>query len=175
MPLNAAVNIDRRSVTAGGAPAQVSVVVYNPGAATVLVTGIQISASRFGSSAQTLPFQASVPATGPGQAMTVAAGATITIGPFPIAFGSAAYIGGANPTVISPDAAAFPNNAQPSQPTPYIATIAAMVFGSDGSSNIAAPAGILVSHSFQPPASTQGGYLNFAVPQNSCGFIPGLP
>lgn len=175
MALNCAMSLNVTAYSVGQTPPPMATLtVYNPNASAVVVTSMQVTATQFGNTSQTLPIQQSVPPTGPGQNTTVPAGGSINIGPFPIVLASAAYVAGANPTVAQPASAEFPNNPQVSQRSRYIAVIGALVYGSDGSANVAAPVGMTVSHGFPPPIGTQGGFLNFSSPQNFANLLMGV-
>lgn len=154
-------------------PPQVTITVYNTGAASVTVTGIQVSAHVVGSTQEALPISFPLPPTGPGMTVTVPTLSSITFGPFPVTLGSAANV---NPfQMVNQSGNLNPINPQPSQPPNYTVAIGGIVYGSDFSVNVIDPAALNVSHGFPPPAGFQGGFLNFAGPNNFLGVIPGWP
>jgi uncharacterized membrane protein len=174
MALTAAVTLNSGNYSVGQTPPPMAnVIVANATAVAISVTGIQILATVLnGSNAQTLPTSPSVPPTGIGQTTVVPANGSIVIGPFPIVFGSAAYVAGANPSVAQPSSATSPANPQGSQAPQFVALIGATVYGSDASINTAVAAPLLVSHGFPPPLGSQGGFANFSAPTNSSALLP---
>ena len=171
MPLSAAISLNSRSAIAGQSPSpKATVTVANSGTSAVSVTGLQVTANVVGNSNQVLPMSPSVPAIGPGATTSVPAGGSITFGPFDIAVGSAARVS-AFESVGSGGAA----NPQPSQPAQTNLEVGGTLYGSDGSIHAIRPMSMLLSHSFPPPAGTQGGYLNFAGSANFLGALPGWP
>lgn len=160
MALVCSVVLSAGSYSAGHTPAPTaSIVCYNPGASTVVVTGVELTRRIHGSSTLggPVPMGTAMPPVGPGGAVVVLAGTAQTIGPFSITVGSvASAIGG---------------NSQPSQPADCILMIGATVMGSDSSRNIAGEAGMLVSYSIRPRVGTQGGQLDFSKASNSAGWF----
>lgn len=170
MALSCQVSLSYASYTAGqNPPPMATVLVFNPGAASVVVTGITIIfTDRFGNITRPATSPPSPP-IGPGMTVLVPTLSSITIGPFPIVMGSA---GNANSfQAVNPAGVFEPINPQHSQPMQRIAMVGALVNGSDGSSNIAGAAALLVSYTSNPPVGYQGGFFNFAGPNN---FITGL-
>lgn len=160
MALVCSVVLSATSYSAGHTPPpSASILCYNPGASTVVVTGVGLYGRVFGSSTpgNPVPMGNALPPYGPGAPVSVAAASTATVGPFPITVGSAAAgIGGVS---------------QPSQPADFILMVGATVFGSDGSRNEAGEAGMTVSYSLRPRINTQGGQLIFSQPSNSAGWF----
>lgn len=140
-------------------PPSASIVCYNNGASTVVVTGVQLHKRIHGSDTPggPVPMGNALPAYGAGAPVVVAAGSTASVGPFAVTVGSAA--------------AAIGGNSQPSQPPVAILVIGATVMGSDGSRNVATEAGITVSYSIRPRINTQGGQLDFSRASNSAGWF----
>jgi hypothetical protein len=160
MALVCSVVLSATSYSAGHTPApKASVVCYNNGASSIVVTGVQLHKRIFGSDTPggPVPMGSALPPYGPGAPVAVAAGGTQTVGPFSVTVGSvASAIGG---------------NSQPSQPADCILVIGATVFSSDGSRAEAGEAGMLVSYSIRPRINTQGGQLIFSQPSNSAGWF----
>jgi hypothetical protein len=160
MALVCSVVLSANSYSAGHTPPpSASIVCYNNGASAVVVNGVELNCRIHGSSTlgSPIPMGNALPPYGPGAPVSVAAGGSATVGPFPVTVGSAAAgIGGAS---------------QPSQPADFILVVGAMVFGSDGSRNVAGEAGITVSYSLRPRANTQGGQLIFSQASNAAGWF----
>lgn len=177
MALSCQVSLNYSSYAVGQSPSpQATVFVFNPGAAAIVVTSMQLYgtvnlAGPASASATTmLPV---VPPTGPGQTVSVPAGGSINIGPFSVVAASAANV---NPfQMVNQTGNLNPINPQPSQPAQYILNVGARVYGSDLSVNEAGTAPLLVSYYPPPPPAYQGGYLQFGVPNNFIGFTPGWP
>lgn len=172
MALQCAISLNATAYAVGQTPPPMATLqVYNPGAATVVVLGVQMSFAAQGAlSTQSTSASPVVAPTGPGLPVVVPSLTSINIGPFPIVVASAAnanafYGVGAGGVQVPPA------NPQPSQPPQWTLIVGAFVYGSDGSANIATPAGLLVSYQSLPPLGTQGGFFNFAGPAN---FITGL-
>lgn len=174
MALNCKVDMDAYTCTAGQSPApRATITVYNTGAAAVTVTGVQLFGNVLGNTNRALSMPPSVPPTGPGATISVPTLSSITFGPFPVVFGSAANV---NPfAMVNQSGNSNPTNPQASQPATFVASIGATVYGSDSTVNDATPAAILVSHSFPPPVGSQGGFLNFSGSNNFLGVLPGWP
>lgn len=168
MALQCAIALNTNVYAAGQTPPPMAtVVVYNPGAAAVVVTSMDIRAT--GPSGTERPASPSLIApTGPGMPVSVPAGGTLNIGPFPIVAASAANANSFQ-MVAAGGAAVPPWNPQPSQPPQFTLMVRALVYGSDGSANIATPAGLTVSYGSTPPLGFQGGFFNFAGPNNLAG------
>lgn len=175
MALNCSVGLNVTAYQAGASTMPMAIItVYNPNATSVAVTGIQMSAVVYGHRSQRLPMGQSVPPTGPGQNTLVAAGGTVTIGPFPLSIGSAAYPSSNAPAIQEPTFATYPINPQPTATPSYVVVVGATVFGSDLSSNTASTAGFTLSSSFPPAFGSQGGAFDFSVSQNSANLFTGL-
>lgn len=160
MALVCSVVLSANTYSAGHTPPPTaSIVCYNPGASAVVVTGVELTKRVFGSSTpgSPVPMGNALPPYGPGAPVSVAAGGSQRVGPFPITVGNvASAIGGVS---------------QPSQVSDYILVIGATVLGSDGSRNVAGEAGITVSYSVRPRTNTQGGQLIFSQASNSLGWF----
>lgn len=164
MALVCTVVLSTTSYRAGATPPPMATVqCYNPTASTIVVSGVEIYGRVLGSSTpgNPVPMGMPLPPYGPGAPVTIAAGATLPVGPFPITAGSAAAALRDGNT----------GNAQPSQPLNYTLMIGAIVFGSDLSRNTAGEAGMLVSQTIAPTVGQQGGSLIFSKPTNSSGWF----
>lgn len=172
MALQCQISVNYASYTAGqNPPPMATIQVYNPGAASVAVTGCTLNfTDQFGNRV-TPATNAALPAIGAGQTVVVPTLSSINIGPFPIVCGSAAN--GNSFQMVSPGAQ--PPNAQPSQPLQSTLVVGAIINGSDGSSNVAGSAAVLVSYTSTPPLGYQGGFFQFAAPNNFIGLTPGWP
>jgi|ERR1700755_173225 len=170
MALQCQVSLSYASYTAGQTPPPMATVfVYNPNAATVTVTGAKLYAFAVNDPVgREIPFAPAVLPTGPGMTVTVPALGSINIGPLPVVMGSAAnanafqmvnQVGNLNPT-----------NPQIALPPQTNINVGCLVYGSDGSINRAGTAGLLVSYTSSPPLGYQGGFLNFAAPNNFIMF-----
>jgi len=171
MALNCQVVLNSTTYVAGATPPpSINLVVYNPNAFAVAVTGVQMTVNTFGDVlVNRSPASPILVPVGPGQTISVPAVSSITIGPMLFTAGSAANASSAQ--AVSQTGNTSPVNVQPSQPSNEIYQVGAIVSGSDGSVNVAGPAGITVSYSQQPPLGSQGGFLQFSLPAN---FITGL-
>ena len=160
MALVCTVVLSATSYSAGATPPPTATVLcYNNGASSVVVTGVQMYGRVHGSSTlgNPVPMANALPPYGPGAPVTAAAASLASIGPFPVTVGSAA--------------SAIGGNSQPTQPADFILMVGATVFGSDGSRNEAGEAGMLVSYSVRPRVNTQGGQLIFSQASNSAGWF----
>lgn len=172
MALQANVTLNYSSYTAGQNPAPMATVtVYNPNASAVSVTSIQMNAhALLDPLVNRLAMSPSVPPTGPGMTTSVPALSSITIGPFPIVLGSASNVNSFQ--AVNQTGSLFPINPQGSQPPQTVVMVGALVYGSDGSSNVAGEAALLVSYAVPPPVGYQGGFLQFSSPNNlATGFF----
>jgi hypothetical protein len=178
MALQCQVSLNVSSMSAGMTPPpQATITVYNPNAVAVVVTGAALRVIEntglpmpaIGAAISYVGAPPSLMPIGPGQTVLVPALGSITIGPFPVAVNSAAnanqfqmvnQTGNNNP--LNPQGSSIP-----------IATllVGATVQGSDGSTNEAQQAGLIVSYQSQPPLGSAGGFLQFSVPMN---FMTGL-
>lgn len=166
MSLQAQVTLNYSSYSAGqNPPPMATVQVYNPNATAVVVTGIQMSARpQFSPLVNSMAMSPSAPPTGPGQTVSVPALSSITFGPFPMAVGSAANVNSFQ--AVNQTGNLYPINPQGSQPPQTTLLVGATVYGSDGSVNEAGQVGLLLSYASAPPVAYQGGFLNFAGPNN---------
>lgn len=137
--------------------------VYNPNAVAVVVTGVElVFKDKVGATVRPV-LQPSVVPIGVGQVTSVPALSSLTFGPFPMAFGSAAAASSYD--MVPPGAQ--PGNPQGSQPPQVEIFIGALVYGSDGSVNVAGNTRVLVSYSVPPPLGFQGGFASFGAPNNA--------
>ena len=165
MALNAAIQMSTNSCVAGATPVPTfSLVVGNPNAAAIVVTNVDIYFTDPQGNAIRPAASPVVPPIGQGQPTTVAANGSTTLGPMSLGIGSAAN---ANSFQMVPPGAT-PANPQGALPAQQQIFVHARVYGSDGSINEAAPGGILVSPALFPPPASQGGYVQFAGPNNAC-------
>lgn len=181
MALVCSVVLSTTSYAAGHTPPPTaSVVCHNTGGSAVVVSGVALSGRVFGSSTpgNPVPMANALPPYGPGAPVTVSAGGSATVGPFPVTVGSvaAAVANRSESVVVDQDeiqTVSFVRGSmiQPSQRPDFILMVGAMVFGSDGSRNVATEAGITVSYSVRPAVGTQGGQLIFSRPSNSAGWF----
>lgn len=165
MSLNAQLSVSRPSYQAGSTPVPVvTLTVYNPNASAVSVTGVELSYFDQSGLPTRPAVNASVVPIGVGQTTSVPALSTITIGPFAMAVGSAAAASSYD--MVPPGGQ--PGLPQGSQQPQTEVWVGALVYGSDGSVNVAGRARLLVSYSVAPPLGYQGGFANFAAPNNAC-------
>lgn len=176
MALQCNITLNVSNYSAGQTPPPMATLtVYNPGAVAVVVTGVQLNVKPLLESGppNRVAMAPSVVPIGPGMTTSVPPLSSINIGPFPIVVASAAA--GNTYQQMGPTGSVTPVNAQGSQPLQSTLMIGADVSGSDGSANIAGQAGLLVSYANPPPPAFQGGYLQFASPNNFIGTTPGWP
>jgi hypothetical protein len=173
MALTCNMTLNIASCVAGQTPPpQATLTVYNPNASPVVVTGVQVQIFDLDSDIE-MPANAPLVPIGPGQTTLVPALSSITIGPFAISVGSAANVNSF--AAVNQTGNLFAINPQPTQPPQNVITVGATVYGSDGSVNTAGVAPLLVSYTSAPPLGYQGGFLNFASPNNAAGgFLLGL-
>ncbi len=168
MSLSCQVSMNYSAYSAGQTPPPMAtVLVFNPNAVAVVVTGIQMQAAVLNATAPAinrLAMPPSSPPIGPGMTTLVPALSSITIGPFPIVIGSAANDNSFQ--MVNQTGNLNPVNPQGSQPPQYTVMVGADVYGSDGSFNSAGAAPVLVSYTSAPPPAYQGGYMQFASPNN---------
>lgn len=156
-----------RATYAGESPAPMcSLFVYNPNAVAVTVISVEprLRDVNDTGTVNRIPGQAPNFFVGAGQNVTVPALSSLTIGPVPLAFGSAANANSQQTTVLGSSATSYQapqNNSQPSQKPQMQIMIGANVYGSDGSVNVAGEAGILVSCFVKPAKYSQGGIMQF--------------
>lgn len=172
MSLQCQVTLNSISYSAGQTPPpQATLTVYNPNASAVSVTGVQMTA-RVSTDPliNRLAMSPCVPPIGVGMTTSVPALSSINIGPFPIVVGSAANVNSFQ--MVNQTGNLNPVNPQGSQTPQYQLLVGASVNGSDGSSQDAGVAGILVSYASNPPLGFQGGFMQFASPNNLSAMIP---
>lgn len=160
MPLLCSVVLSATSYAAGHTPPpHADVLCTNTGATALVVTGVQMTSRVAGSETLGNPTAMgnALPPYGPGAPVTVAAGGTARVGPFPVTVGSAAAAIGGNP--------------QPSQRPDCILLVGAVVTASDRSLSRANEAGITVSYSIRPRVGTQGGQFIYSSASNSAGWF----
>lgn len=175
MALSCQVSLNYSAYSAGqNPPPMATLFVYNPSAVAVSVTGVQMHSSVVGdANVNRLAMSPSVPPIGPGMTTSVPSLSSINIGPFPVVVGSAANVDSFQ--AVNQSGNLNPINPQGSQPAQYALQIGATVQGSDGSSNEAGVAPLFVSYTAAPPQAFQGGYLQFASPNNLvAALIPGV-
>lgn len=175
MALQCQVQVNVSTYSAGQTPVPlVTLVVYNPNAAAVVVTGVNMRYRALDDTSVVNRTAASpaVPPIGFGQTTSVPATSILTIGPFGLAVGSAANANSyqsANPagvvTLASP---------QLSQKPQWVLCVGADVYGSDGSVNVAGEDWVLISYTSQPPLGLQGGSAMFNAPNNACLVAAGV-
>lgn len=175
MALSCQVSLNYSAYSAGQTPPPMAtLLVFNPGAAAVVVTGVQMTGRVLNDPlVNRLAMSPSVVPIGPGMTVSVPPGSSINIGPFPIVVASAANVNSYQ--AVNQTGNLQPINPQGTQPAQYTLLIGADVSGSDGSQNVAGVAALLVSYSSAPPQAFQGGYLQFASPNNFIGCTPGWP
>lgn len=171
MALQCAILLSQTATNAGQTPpVPFSIVVYNPNASPVTVTGVRVFAQLLGQPGFSAPManEPLVP-IGPGQTTTVPPLGTITIGPMSGVLPSVGSSANAFQGVPMPGTQW--TNTNPAEPPQVTAQISAYVYASDGSVNVAVPMGLTASGYLNPPQGYQGGYLNFAAPNNFGGGI----
>ncbi len=177
MSLQCQVTLNYGSYSAGQNPAPMATVqVYNPNAVTVVVTALQLNSLVVNggvSSTNKTAMLPSVAPIGPGMTVSVPTLSSITIGPFPVVISSAANVNSFQ--AVNQTGNLNPINPQGSQPAQFTVLIGADVYGSDGSFNTAGVASLLVSYQSAPPLAFQGGFYQFASPNNFIGVTPGWP
>lgn len=173
MALTCNMTLNVASCTAGQSPSpQATLQVYNPNAIAVAVTGIALTFTDTLGVPINVAANAPTPAMGPGQTVVAPPLGSINFGPFPIAVGSAAN---ANSFLAQPPADLSPINPQLAQPPLTQMFVGAVVYGSDGSSNLAGVAGLTVAFTAQPPVLYQGGSLQLNGANNLVtGLIMGV-
>ena len=143
-------------------PVAATLTVFNPNAIAVSVTGADlVFTDPQGNPVRGV--QANVPPLGVGQPTSIAPGATQTFGPFALVFAMAANV---NSFQMVPPGAQ-PGATQGSAPSTVQLQIGALVYASDGSTNVAGRAGLLVSPTSEPPIGYQGGVAQFQGANNS--------
>lgn len=165
MALQCNVTVNYTAYQAGQTPPPMATLqVYNPNASAVAVTGIVLTYFDVLGNPIAAPTNAPMPAMGPGQTVVAPALSSITFGPFPVVFGSAANMNSFQETA-SVDVTANINSIV-AQPPQTVVRVGATVSGSDGSVNTAGVAPIIVSYTAAPPPAFQGGFLQFSNGRN---------
>lgn len=173
MALQCQMTLNTPSCSIGQSPVPMAtLVVYNPNAVAVAVTGIQVT--LFGPTQ--LPINAAfnppTPAMGPGQTTVAPAVSSINFGPFPIVVGSAGAI--SMPSPPSLNSAPMGGNPQVAEPPGTLLYVGATVMGSDGSVNEAGKVSLLLYPAVMQPF-TLGGTLFLSNGQNMLnGIIMGV-
>lgn len=171
MALTCQMLVSPPSYQAGQSPPAMAILrVYNPNAVAIVVTGVQLVFKDSVGVERPFPILPSVVPIGYGQTVSVPATSSIDIGPFPLAFASSA----AASSFERVPPGAQPSMTQGSRPPQEQIFVGAIVTGSDGSSNIAGSAGVLVSYSVSPPVAYQGGFMNFYWPNNAALVAAGV-
>ncbi|SRR5258706_13675092 len=164
MALNCQLSINPPSYAAGNTPPPaLSLLVANPNAVAVAVTGFELQFFDQNGVPQQPPASRPLFPFGPGQGTSIAANSNQTFGPMSI---SAGNVGNMNPTQMVPPGSQ-PVRTQGSVAPQYEMYVGALVYGSDGSINSAGRARLLVSYSPQAPRGTQGGNSDFTQASNS--------
>lgn len=165
MPLNCQFQADPTTYVQGQvpssiAPPSISLIVSNPGATAVSVTGVDMQLADRSLNPRPPVGPLPVP-TSSGQSLTVAPSATVTFGPFPMSRWTPAVL---NPSaMIPPDSSPLGVGGVPQ----YEAWISGVVYASDGSANVAGRARVLVAPSNLPTRSYLGGNVDFSVSGDS--------
>ena len=190
MALNCQVILGNTSGAAGRSPpCTANILVFNPNAAAVIVTNAAMTFAMLGATGITqggagLAYSPSVPPIGPGQALTVPANGSITVGPFYVVIPSVAAANGFQTINPMPGAAVpsldfdgegfdsyGPGGGQPQ----FTILVGATVYGSDGSVNTAGTAPYFVDVNVPPPPGFNGGFAQFGAPTNSSLLaVPGV-
>jgi len=172
MALVCNMTLNTASVTAGQNAAQATLSVYNPNASAVVVTGASVFTTTLAGQYTNSTNQSVVP-LGPGMTTVVPALGLITFGPFPVAASSAANVN--SYAAVNQVGNLFAINPQPSQRPQQVLMVGALVYGSDGSVNVAGQAPLLVSYTSAPPLNYQGGPMMFSAPNNlALGLTSGV-
>ncbi len=165
MALQCNVSLNYASYTAGQTPPPMATLqVYNPGAVPVNVQSVQMQFYDVSGTISTMSAGASVPPIGPGMTTLVPSLSSITIGPFPVVVASASNVNSF--AAVNQAGNLFPINPQRAERSHFTLMVGALVYGSDLSVNVAGQAALLVSYTSNPPPGFQGGYMNFAGPNN---------
>lgn len=151
-------------------PPSLALVVYNPNAGAVSVTGVELIYMTPQGVVQRPSMSEPLVPIGVGQTTSVPALSSITIGPFALAVGS---VSSANSYQMVPPGTQ-PFNSQGAHAPQQDILIGANVYGSDGSVNVAGRARVLVSFSVAPPPGYQGGVAQFQAPNNACLITAGV-
>lgn len=163
MALSCQLSLSYRAYTAGQTPPPAaSLFIYNPNAVAVTVTGLEMVYTDAQGNPQQPVVNASVPPLGPGQPTTIAALGTTTLGPFPICVGSV----GAESSFQMVPPGSLPSNPQRANRGLTNLMVAMRVYGSDGSVNLSGADRLFVSYTVAPPLGYQGGFAQFAAPNN---------
>ncbi len=158
MPLNCQFTIDPTAITDGQQVPIVTIAltVSNPGATAVAVTGVDVHFSdrsvnqvRPGLAPLALPM-------GQNQSNIIQAGATVMFGPFPIAIWSSGKLNVS--AMIRPDSSPLSTSGSPQYPV----LVGGIVYGSDGTANVASPSRLLISLSSAPARAYVGGNADFS-------------
>lgn len=164
MSLTCQLSLNPTSYAAGNTPPPaLSLLVVNPNAVAVAVTGFEIQFFDQLGNPQRPPVNPPLFPFGPGQGTTIAANSSQTFGPMALPVWTAAN---SNTFSMVPPGAQ-PANPQGSQPPQREVYVGALIYGSDGSVNVAGRAKLLVSYNPQPPRGFQGGNADFAGANNA--------
>ncbi len=165
MTLRCALVMNSNSFVAGQTPVpQASLTVANDAAAPVNVTGVDLYFTDVVGNVVRPAGSVPLAPIGFGQTTVVPAASSITIGPMGVALGSAASV---NSYASVPPQSIPTNSQQLALPAGQQLFLRARVYGSDGSVADASPAQFTVWPSIQPPLGFQGGFAQFADPDNS--------
>ena len=171
MALTCNMSLNYASYSAGQTPPPMATLqVYNPNAVAVVVTGVEMTfVDSLGQTQRPCINPPLVP-IGTGQTVSVPPLSSLNFGPFPLAFGTAAAASSFD--MVPPGAQ--PPLTQGSQKPQQQFFVGARVYGSDGSVNESGRAGILVSYTVSPPLGYQGGFAQFANPNNTALLAAGV-
>lgn len=171
MALVCNISLNYASYSAGQTPPPMATLtVYNPNASAVVVTGVEMSFLDVNGQAQRPCVNPPVPPIGVGQTVSVPSLSSLTFGPFPLVFGTAAAASSYD--MVPPGS--LPSNPQGAMKPQQRFFVGATVYGSDGSVNEAGRAGILISYTVSPPLGFQGGFAQFANPNNTALLAAGV-
>ena len=173
MAVNAQLSVNSPYYTAGqNPPPQCTLTIYNPNSTALFVVGVDVYATTGGTTQRNMAFLPVVPAIGIGSNVTVSPASYLTIGPFPIVVGSGANVNSYQ--ALNQAGSVDPINRQPSQPANVQVNLGCTVYMSDGSVNEAGGATVFATYATQPPLGFQGGFANFAGPNNSVLIAVGV-
>lgn len=164
MALNCQLSINPAAYSAGQTPPpSLSLLVVNPNAVAVSVTGVEWQFTDQNLVVTRPPVNPPLFPFGPGQGSSIAALSSQTFGPMALAVWSAANL---NPQQTVPPFGA-PLQTQGSQRPQTEVWVGALVYGSDGSVNVAGRARLLVSYANAPTRGTLGGNADLTQSTNS--------
>lgn len=176
MALSCGVTLNYGSYSAGQSPPPTATItVYNPNAVAVVVTSCTLTTQVQGQTAfiNATSSNQGMPATGPGQLVTVPALGSINF-TAQVVVDSAANANAWQSVAPTSAAQTGPlagqlnlTNPQLALPASTVIAVGAVVTGSDGSTNVAGTAPLIVSYYPAPPLGYQGGFAQFSSPNNA--------